>query len=177
MPKARVRTRLTAEVRRGQILAEALRMIGRRGFNGLVIQELAEKCGLTNAGLLHYFGSKNQLLIELLQDVERRDADVVVAAAGLGERGPKRRVTRDVALKLLRAIIAQNVEQPEIVRLYAVLRVESIEPGAPGAGVLPQAGCRHAGGVRPYVGAVCETAAIDGASGDGAHTGVGGAVA
>jgi len=49
------------EVRREQILEEAISILGRLGYHGFTIHELAERCGLSNAGLLYHFPSKDQL--------------------------------------------------------------------------------------------------------------------
>jgi AcrR family transcriptional regulator len=67
------RTRLNAKLRQEQILEEATRSIAQSGYHGFSIQEVAERCRITNAGLLYYFGSKDQLLIALLQHRVSRD--------------------------------------------------------------------------------------------------------
>src|ERR1700741_5612700 len=81
--QARKRVRAKPENRRAQILDEAIRLIGERGYNRFTIQELAQRCQLSNPGLLHYFGSKEDLLVALLEDRDRRAAEVVAGVAGL----------------------------------------------------------------------------------------------
>jgi AcrR family transcriptional regulator len=126
------RTRLGAEQRREQILLAAARVIGQRGYNGFGIQELARECGITNAGLLHYFGTKERLLIAVLEDRDRRDAVVVTSIAGLNEqRDSQIGLSLEQILKLLRAIVQRNSTQPELVRLYTVLRAEALNQGHP----------------------------------------------
>ena len=71
MLKSCISVRTDAAVRRAQILDETMRIIGERGYHGFGIQELAKRCDLTKPGVLHHFGSKDQLLIALLND---RDA-------------------------------------------------------------------------------------------------------
>lgn len=61
------RLRLTAEQRREQIVDVATDLVARHGFSGLALQEVADAVGITQAGLLHYIGTKNGLL-ELLLD-------------------------------------------------------------------------------------------------------------
>ena len=130
--KLRKRTRLDGEVRREQILNEALRIIAERGYNGFSIQELANRCGLTNAGLLHYFGSKDRLLIALLEDRDRRDAEAIASIAGFAkEIKTPSELGLSTVVKLLRAIVERNCTQPEIVRLYAVLRAEALNKAHP----------------------------------------------
>lgn len=63
--------RLTSAVgptsgRREAILATAARLFHERGFEGTSIQEVAEACGLTKAGLYHHIRSKQDLLVEIL---------------------------------------------------------------------------------------------------------------
>lgn len=52
--------------RRVIILATAARLFHERGFEGTSIQEVAEACGLTKAGLYHHIRSKEDLLVEIL---------------------------------------------------------------------------------------------------------------
>jgi len=56
-------------LRREQILDETIRILGEQGYHGFTIQELAKRCGLSNAGLLYYFGSKDLLLIAVLDEI------------------------------------------------------------------------------------------------------------
>jgi AcrR family transcriptional regulator len=114
-------------LRRKQILEEAVRIISQRGYNGFGIQELAQQCGITNAGLLYYFGSKEGLLIALLDDRDRRDTVAVTAIAGLTDQHAGRKVlSLDELLKVLRAIVKRNADEPEMARLYTVLRAEAL---------------------------------------------------
>ena len=128
--RPRKRTRLDAAQRRKQILDEAMRLVGRRGYHGFSIQELAQRCKLTNAGLLYYFGSKERLLIELLEDRERRDTTAVTSATGLQRESVDRLSLEDVR-QVFHEIIARNVSQPDIVRLFNVLASEALDPGHP----------------------------------------------
>jgi AcrR family transcriptional regulator len=126
------RTRLGAEQRREQILQAAARIIGQRGYNGFGIQELARECGITNAGLLHYFGTKERLLIAVLEDRDRHDAVAVTSIAGLnGQRDTHIGLSLKQILKVLRAIVQRNSTQPEFVRLFTVLRAEALNQGHP----------------------------------------------
>ena len=130
--KQRVRTRLDADVRREQILENATSLISQRGYNGFSVQELAQQCGLTNAGLLYYFGSKERLLIALLEDRDRRDRAAVTTRAGLaGARESPKNLSLAAVLKLFSAIVERNTTQPELVRLYTVLRAEALSEGHP----------------------------------------------
>jgi AcrR family transcriptional regulator len=126
------RVRLDAALRREKILDEAILLVGRRGYHGFSIQELAQRCNLTNAGLLYYFGSKERLLIDLLESRDRRDAAAVSSMVGLKPSdGGRATVTFEKTVEVLHAIVARNCTQPEIVRLYAVLQSEALDSAHP----------------------------------------------
>ena len=48
------------------ILETAARLICKKGYEGTSIQEIADACGLTKAGLYHHIESKEQLLVEIM---------------------------------------------------------------------------------------------------------------
>jgi len=130
--KKQARVRLDAELRRKQILEQAVRIISQRGYYGFGIQELAQRCGITNAGLLYYFGSKEGLLIALLDDRDARDAVAITATTGLDSaRDAHKVLSLDEFLKVLRAIVKRNAAEPELVRLYTVLRAEALNRDHP----------------------------------------------
>ncbi len=52
--------------RHRKILETAARVICERGYEGASIQDIADACGLTKAGLYHYIRSKEHLLIEIM---------------------------------------------------------------------------------------------------------------
>lgn len=131
----RSRTRDDPEVRREQILEAAIRILGERGYHGFTVQELAQRCGLTNGGLLYHFGSKEQLLLAVLQERDRRDTEVVISVAGPAAREAKRSDSSlGAVLDLLRAIAGRVCAQPELARLDTVLQAEALDPAHPAHG-------------------------------------------
>jgi len=58
------------KAKRAEILDVALEVIARSGYSGATVKELADAVGLSQNGLLHYFGSKDALFAEILR---RRD--------------------------------------------------------------------------------------------------------
>jgi AcrR family transcriptional regulator len=76
-------------------------------------------------GLLHHVGSKDGLLVAVL---EHRDAeDGRSLTAELGVHHPS-----EVSLQqMCSALVRRNAAQPEIVRLFAVLEAESLAPSHP----------------------------------------------
>jgi AcrR family transcriptional regulator len=130
--KPRPRDRRKPEHRRRQILDEAVQLIGQRGYYGFGIRELAQRCQLTDAGLLHYFGSKDKLLIAVLEDRDRRAAEFVTSRAGVvrqGEHAPK--LTLRQVRSLFHASVVRNSTQPELLRLFVVLQAEALNADHP----------------------------------------------
>jgi AcrR family transcriptional regulator len=111
----------TAEKRR-RILDAALTVFGKHGYNKASLVDIAELAGMTHAGVLHHFGSKDRLLVAVL---EHRDA---VDVAGLeGQHVP----TGKEMLEHLLNTIRLNMERAGLVQAYAVLSAESVTEGHP----------------------------------------------
>lgn len=123
------RVRMNKDDRRAHILAEALRIIGDQGYRGFSLHELAKRCGLSNAGVLHYFGSKDGLLTALLDEKVRVEKEYV--AEHFGESVEVDRPTPEYVRKTLHAVMERSSRQPELVRFYAMLRAEALAPEHP----------------------------------------------
>lgn len=118
--------------RRQRILDEALTIVGAKGYHGFGIQELAQRCGLTKPGLLHHFGSKDQMLIALLHDRDgREEADLNRVFLPTYEEAGDPLKQRDVFRRALRALVERSLTQPALMRLQVVLRAEAINPDHP----------------------------------------------
>lgn len=67
-------------LQRQNILAAARRVFARLGYNGSSMRGIAEEAGITFTGLRHYFGTKDELLIAVLEERDRehqiRQADI-----------------------------------------------------------------------------------------------------
>jgi AcrR family transcriptional regulator len=59
------RGRKRAETR-GRLLESAARVYARRGFDGATLDEVAAEAGLTKGAVYDHFGSKEKLLLALL---------------------------------------------------------------------------------------------------------------
>jgi AcrR family transcriptional regulator len=130
--KVQQRSRDGPEVRREQIVDEAIRVIGQRGYHGFTLQELAQRCGLTNGGVLYHFGSKEGLLIAVLEERDRREGEIIPASVELPSRSAAHSdISLNTVLQVLRMIMARVSTQPELVRLYAVLQSEALDPAHP----------------------------------------------
>jgi AcrR family transcriptional regulator len=117
--------------RREQILDAAALIVSEKGYFGFGIQELATRCGLTKAGLLHHFPSKEALVIEMLRDRDERDKASVTNTIELSFGGDAASPSLDKVRATFLAIVERNLQQPDLVRLFAVVRAEALNPGHP----------------------------------------------
>lgn len=108
--------------KREEILERALEVIAREGYRGASVKELADAVGLSQAGLLHYFDSKEELFTEILR---KRD-EVDLAVYGDLERDP----SPDVRTGYV-GIIRHNADVPGVVQLFSRLAVDAADPEHP----------------------------------------------
>jgi AcrR family transcriptional regulator len=110
------------ERKRKDILRAAIETFGTKGSTNGTLSDIAEQVGMTHAGVLHHFGSKQNLLLEML---EFRDRDDV---AHLAERhipgGP-------ALFAHLVATAQRNALRPGIVQVYTVLSAEAVTDDHP----------------------------------------------
>lgn len=107
---------------RERILTAAMSVFANRGYNNGSLLEIADQVGMTHAGVLHYFGSKDNLLTAVL---ERRDESGIHAFEG--HRLPTGRAMLEHLVNTARG----NIERAGIVQAYAVLSVESVTENHP----------------------------------------------
>jgi len=132
----RDRPRMPAAERRRQIIDVATSLIADRGFWGVSMQDIADRCGLTVPGLLRHMESKVGLLIAVLEHRDVEDARSLRTHLATSEDavpddwangGP----TGVDLRRLCAATMQRNATQPEMVRLFTVLAAESLEPTHP----------------------------------------------
>jgi AcrR family transcriptional regulator len=117
------RSRPETLARRREILDAAVEIFGSKGFTGGTLQEIADQVGMTHAGILHHFGSKHELLLEVLQ--HRDETDV----ADLDEQHIPD------GMPLFRHLVRTafvNAHRAGIVQAYVVLSAESVTDDHPG---------------------------------------------
>ena len=100
------------------------------GYRGTSLADVAQAAGLSNAGLLHHFPSKEQLLVKVLR---RRDAADAAALQARG-RGPEPTVWD--LLDSMVDLAELNSERLGMVRLYSTLSGEAIDADHPANGWL-----------------------------------------
>jgi AcrR family transcriptional regulator len=68
-PPTRPRLRERYDRRREEVISAAARVFARQGFHATSVQDLTEATDLTAGGLYHYIGSKDQLLVQICNDL------------------------------------------------------------------------------------------------------------
>src|SRR5262245_1264016 len=75
-----VRMRPETVERRKELLEAAVEVFGAKGFANGTLVEIAEQVGMTHAGVLHHYGSKEQLLMEVLRHRDASDLEPLEGA-------------------------------------------------------------------------------------------------
>ena len=119
MPDTRRYNTLLAkgEDRKQRILEVAQRLLTRNGWRNTTLAQIAGEAGVSPAGLLHHFESKEQLLHAVL---DARDADDDAHANRAGD-----------LISEIAAVADRFARSPELVGTYTVLLAENIDPDAP----------------------------------------------
>jgi len=125
------RSRLASHDRKAQIIEVAGRLIAERGFWGVSVHDIASGCGITDAGVLHHFRSKERLLLAVLEHRDEADRVALSERLGLRRENLYDAIGSIDLERLCDAMVRRNAEQPEIVRLYSVLSAEALEPPHP----------------------------------------------
>ncbi|GGN56627.1 TetR family transcriptional regulator [Streptomyces albiflavescens] len=108
-------TRARSEERRAEIVRAALEVIAERGYRGASLASVAERVGLTQQGLLHYFPTKDALLVAVLEERDQWDAV------------PDTQWRVD----LLASLVEYNAMRPGIIQTFSALLGESVTEGHP----------------------------------------------
>ena len=108
--------------KREDILKAAIEIFGSKGYAGGTLAEIADHVGITHAGVLHHFGSKDNLLLEVLtyrdeSDVADLDTKHIPDGAEFFEH-------------LVRTAFL-NAQRAGLVQAYAVLSAESVTDDHP----------------------------------------------
>lgn len=98
--------------RRQEILDRAIEVFRERGAGGTSLRRIAEAIGVSHAALLHYFDSREQLLIAVYAHAESRRGD---------------RPGRTPGIETMIDAATANVEVPGLVKLYTTLLAAALE--------------------------------------------------
>ncbi|WP_292719067.1 TetR/AcrR family transcriptional regulator [Microbacterium sp. 13-71-7] len=111
---------------RARIQGAALREFAEYGYRGSTMTRIADRVGISEAGLRHHFRSKDELLIEILRDRDRdRATDDRWGDAG--------RPIGKADLEYNRRLLELNLTVPDLARLFAVVIGESVTVDHPAA--------------------------------------------
>src|SRR4051794_36720642 len=105
-----VRSSSRSQAARQGVLDSALRAIATNGFHCSSPARIAADAGLTTAGLLHHFPSKQQLLVAVLAERDRLDGARFQLAGFCGL----------AALDRLVELVQHNTMVPRLVQAYTV---------------------------------------------------------
>jgi AcrR family transcriptional regulator len=132
--------------RRAEILEAAATLFAASGYRGTSVAAVAERAGMSDAGVLHHFKSKEALLLGVLQEYGR-SVEAQIESAGV--RGIE-------LLRLVREWGAGMEQRPEISSLLIALTTEHLTGDAPARRAI-QAAYRH--GLDRYIAAFATAAA------------------
>ncbi len=116
------RTRPATRRKRADILDAAIDIFGNKGYANGTLADIAEQVEITHAGVLHHFGSKQNLLLEML--AYRDETDV----ADLDEKHIPDGA--ELFVHLVRTALA-NSRRAGIVQVYTVLSAEAVTDDHP----------------------------------------------
>ncbi|WP_410593163.1 TetR/AcrR family transcriptional regulator [Amycolatopsis sp. lyj-23] len=112
-------TRARGADRRASIVRAAFEVIAERGYRGTSLAAVAERVGLTQQGLMHYFPTKEDLLTAVLETRDEWD---------LLHFGHDRSA---MTVNQLAELVDYNATRPGIVQTYTVLSADSVTEDHP----------------------------------------------
>ncbi|GAA4266579.1 TetR/AcrR family transcriptional regulator [Frondihabitans peucedani] len=104
--------------KREAILDAALPVFGQAGFHGASLREIARQCGVSHQSLMHYFPTKDELLLAVLRRRDERLRRHFDDAGGM-------------RLDELVDLAEDNVDVPGVIQLFNTASAESTSPGHP----------------------------------------------
>ena len=111
--------------RRAEIVRAAAKTFGTKGYQKGSLIDIAAQVGMTHAGVLHHFGTKEALLIAVLEYRDREDLEVLAM-----DKMPE---GIDLFWHLTRTAAA-NADRAGIVQTYAAITGESVTENHPARG-------------------------------------------
>lgn len=107
---------------RREILKVAMSVFGEHGYRNGSLQEIGNRVGMTHSGVLHHFGSKTNLLLEVVRFRDKSDLEEIDR-----EEVPE---GEELFQHLMRTVQI-NSKRPGVVQTYAVLSAESVTDDHP----------------------------------------------
>lgn len=119
-----------AQERLDQIVCAAVKVINESGLTGFSLPAVAAEVGISHVGVLHYVGSKNGLLLEVVKrvyDKAERQTGYVASFLPGGEREGERPSLPEYC----RIVVEENSARRELVLLFHTLNTDSYLPDSP----------------------------------------------
>ena len=107
--------------RRREIVDTALEVLADRGLGNASLDEISSRVGITRQGLLHYFGTRENLILAVLEERDARDIAAGMAGHRPGEP-PEEAYER---------VLARTREYPGLARLYTAFAAAATDPSHP----------------------------------------------
>jgi AcrR family transcriptional regulator len=117
-----VETLERGRLRRVQIIEAATELFANAGYRGTGLAGIAAQVGVTQAGLLHHFGSKEKLLEAVVR--HRSDQDHALTEQIMGDGGL-------AVFDRLHLLAEHNAKRPGLSQLFTVLVAENLLPEHP----------------------------------------------
>lgn len=108
----RERVALRQEARRREVLAAATEVFSERGYRAASMTDIAARLGMGKASLYHYVGGKEEVLIELYEDVLREN---VIAARRIAS---SERPALDALADLIADRVAYTCRNRDLLRVF-----------------------------------------------------------
>jgi AcrR family transcriptional regulator len=121
------------EQARRRLLLAALERIGEKGYEGASVREIADAAGQNVAAIAYYFGSKENLYVEVVEGIiaylARAFGGLAAEAKQLLDTGEMTGdKAADLLKKLLRTLLIEHIERDEIGKLRNVMIREQASP-------------------------------------------------
>jgi AcrR family transcriptional regulator len=117
-----VETLERGRLRRLQIIDAATQLFSSGGYRGTGLAGIAAQVGVTQAGLLHHFGTKERLLEAVVEHRSEQDAPLIGKI--IGDGGLE-------MLERLPLLAEHNEQRPGLAQLFTVLVAENLLPDHP----------------------------------------------
>lgn len=106
------RVALRQEARRREVMAAAVAVFSEQGYRAASMSDIAAKLGMGKASLYHYVGSKEEILVELYEEVLREN---VIAARHIASAGS---TAFDALAELIADRVAYTCRNQELLRVF-----------------------------------------------------------
>lgn len=107
--------------RRIQIIETAVEVFSEQGYKSGSLREISRRVGISEAGVLHHFGSKDGLLEAVLEHRDQTEAD----------RSRDLAATDTELIAAIRDLVGRNAQSPGLVALHVLLSAEASDPTHP----------------------------------------------